>query len=47
MLFKVKFQGPFPDILRAHILKKLDRGLPIFDNYPKNLHDLTNNELRT
>ena len=31
--------------LTVHIWKILDRGFPRFDNNPKNLHDITNNEL--
>jgi len=35
----------FHEILLAHILKTLDRGLPKFDGNPKNLHDITKNKL--
>jgi hypothetical protein len=35
----------FPEILRAHVLNKLDKGFPTLDRSPKNLHGITNNEL--
>jgi hypothetical protein len=31
--------------LTAYIQKKLDRGFSKLENIPKNLHDITNNEL--
>ena len=33
-----------PKILQL-IYERNDRGFPKFDNNPKNLHDITNNEL--
>jgi hypothetical protein len=34
-----------PEILLAHIRKTPVRGIPKFDNSPKNLDDITKNEL--
>jgi hypothetical protein len=34
-----------PSNLTAYIQKKLDRGFSKLENNPKNLHDITNNEL--
>jgi len=36
-----------PDILLADMWQELDRRFPKFDSNPKNLHDFTDNELRT
>jgi hypothetical protein len=49
-LTKLEHQGraviyKCPEILLADIWQELDRGFPKYDSNPKNLHDITDNEL--